>query len=1394
MAGGGAVASEGMLAPDTMAAASAAVEERSTKPWRRLGSVLHSIGRVAAAAESAPAGAVGAGDVCACVAALEEAGRALKRRRFEVASEVADEAVVVAEGAVAYFLGIVHAWRAGDAAAATSAAVHSRILDACLRLQAALAPLSVSFSPAVVSPTTSARYNFTASAGNKALAHAVAKARVDFSASLRIARADRTLAVSGPLLDTSPEGTWATHRGVFRGAPVAVKLFAATRAGSAAFRDELRAQAALSFHPNFPNLVAWADAVTTAGPAAAAAPQQQQHQARDVSASPMSTSSSSSSSSSSGSSSSSSSCGFQSCEDSESPQRAAARRKPAGALAAGATAAVEADCLPGHLPKGGFIVLEHAEGPMDDVLEARVLGRDAHKLVIGQLLRAVLHLHSCAPQAMVHGLINGVTVLIEENGAVKLAGVETCQLADPGTGPSKVLCDTHCNPCYQAPELLLASGRVEPSSDIYSVGCVMYKLLTGLDPALDPALMHPSLLAAEHAIPPFWYAVIRRCVAEDPAERPSCAALLALVENAAPVAPGTALVPAPLRSPRRGPAAGGGADVTLQSTESTTRGATQLEYNDSTYIGGRAHGQAGGLCGTDTEEETDTETDTYDAGVHMGGVGGGGGCADSESDTDLDGSLLTDSPASVRTAPPPPRRVTVPLVSDAADTPAAVRRTFAASRGLGTDMLLNRVPLRVAPATVLQGEGSHRRPFADDGVFLGEGAGGGGVVVGGGGALGPVDSTGFTVSHEEYTPNQSLLGSLSAPLTGCSDADQDWALERKGRLLAIEQLKAEIKTMENKDRERPYGFRQHVAENIAMAHFRSAADVETEEGLGLLRETAGKFKETAYGELALALWCDRRGMADEATRERYEKAASLAGDNDAEPRQYLAGYLARRYQRLTEQRGLDCSVLLLNDSSVRLALPRGKLHYADAKAAGLLPEAGTRVLLPGLTGADVAWTVEGPMHGGVKLTTDPALLRERRRVNGMFVTEEEVDPVAWDPLREQTRRRDSKAHTKREREAAAAAAAAAAAEEEFPFPAAVVWRGGVAMIGQEVHTVGAWTPVSSAGNEEAERRALDADLAAALRHYEEAARVDPTHQPTTLGHAEALGLCGRWEEAAEVLKAAARYTPASAMLHARLAEVYHYHLPSSAEKAEAAYRSALEHCGDGKEETACLKGNFATYLVQRGLKVAALKLYKEALEADPNHCNNAFNAGVFLKIVGEPIMAAAAAATVKSRRDLLGDTLVSVVAHQLLAHAGDLGHYAARSEAEALRTKIFAYNSRYAHFVFHELQQTAAAGGAGRSVDIPEDVERLVARATARSVQPAHLTLRAPDDYLYDEAKDHARRTLSTSRYVRPSRTNLVTSRQSTATPSDAPDPRLKAKRSIAGGLTGLLLDVQRRM
>eukprot|EP00754_Rhynchopus_humris_P045753 Rhum_TRINITY_DN5247_c0_g2::Rhum_TRINITY_DN5247_c0_g2_i1::g.16779::m.16779 len=234
-----------MLAPDMVSAASAAVEERSTKPWRRLGSVLHSIGRVSAAAESAPADAVGAGDVRACVAALEEAGRALKRRRFEVASEVADEAVVVAEGAVAYFLGIVHAWRASDAAAATSAAVHSRVLDACLRLQAALAPLSVSFSPAVVSPTTAARYNFTASAGNKALAHAVAKARVDFTASLRIARADRTLAVSGPLLDTSPEGTWATHRGVFRGAPVAVKLFAATRAGAAAFRDELLAQAAL---------------------------------------------------------------------------------------------------------------------------------------------------------------------------------------------------------------------------------------------------------------------------------------------------------------------------------------------------------------------------------------------------------------------------------------------------------------------------------------------------------------------------------------------------------------------------------------------------------------------------------------------------------------------------------------------------------------------------------------------------------------------------------------------------------------------------------------------------------------------------------------------------------------------------------------------------------------------------------------------------------------------------------------------------------------------------------------------------------------------------------------------------------------------------------------------
>jgi eukaryotic-like serine/threonine-protein kinase len=92
-------------------------------------------------------------------------------------------------------------------------------------------------------------------------------------------------------------------------------------------------------------------------------------------------------------------------------------------------------------------------------------------------------------------------------------------------------------PAYMAPEIALGKSDIDGRSDLYSLGCVAYYMLTGQpvfsgDTPVATVLAHvqnepvPPSARSELAVPPALEHVILQCLAKDPAGRPATAAEL----------------------------------------------------------------------------------------------------------------------------------------------------------------------------------------------------------------------------------------------------------------------------------------------------------------------------------------------------------------------------------------------------------------------------------------------------------------------------------------------------------------------------------------------------------------------------------------------------------------------------------------------------------------------------------------------------------------------------------------------------------------------------------------------------------------------------------------------------------------------------------------------------
>ena len=198
-----------------------------------------------------------------------------------------------------------------------------------------------------------------------------------------------------------------------------------------------------------------------------------------------------------------------------------------------------------------FIVMEYVDGPTLGE-ELKRIGPFPPARVVDLALQICGGLEHAHASGLVHRDIKPGNLLLREDGTVKIAdfGIARAAQATKLTQIGSVLGTA----AYLAPEQA-AGEPVTASADIYSLGCVLFELLTGRTPHVFETL--PELVVKQREepitpiselrpdVPPEVEAAVMHCLARGPEYRPASAAELAKELAAGSPEPPTEPLPAP---------------------------------------------------------------------------------------------------------------------------------------------------------------------------------------------------------------------------------------------------------------------------------------------------------------------------------------------------------------------------------------------------------------------------------------------------------------------------------------------------------------------------------------------------------------------------------------------------------------------------------------------------------------------------------------------------------------------------------------------------------------------------------------------------------------------------------------------------------------------------------
>jgi serine/threonine protein kinase len=145
-----------------------------------------------------------------------------------------------------------------------------------------------------------------------------------------------------------------------------------------------------------------------------------------------------------------------------------------------------------------YLVMGYIEG-----LSLSQIAHSGGRLPVHQAINCILHvargLGHAHRRGLVHRGVNPGTVLIDREGRVRLVGLKAARLTEDTGSMDRRLREryplTRVEAEYMAPELIKDPNLADPRSDVYSLGCLLYRAVTGVPPFRADT---PARTCAEH--------------------------------------------------------------------------------------------------------------------------------------------------------------------------------------------------------------------------------------------------------------------------------------------------------------------------------------------------------------------------------------------------------------------------------------------------------------------------------------------------------------------------------------------------------------------------------------------------------------------------------------------------------------------------------------------------------------------------------------------------------------------------------------------------------------------------------------------------------------------------------------------------------------------------------